>query len=243
MATPAAPSPKEQGRRPDPFTKRDSYKLFKQQLTMFFIANDAIYDTEIKKILFTLSYMTEGAPGAWAQYRIERAQAQAVANVIPDAAWGTWDTFSMDLDTAFADPNKKQNALNDLEAVTWRGLKEPMTEFFQRLDILATRAGYNTNDNYMIGILKHQLPIEYIDYVYLERPVPTTYANYKTRIIKKRQSYPSPQRNHIWTSYPSRRSTTTHKWSSENWNRNHLWWTRTTNGYWSTENESKDLER
>ena len=60
-----------------------------------------------------------------------------------------------------------------------------MTEFFQRLDILATRAGYNTNDNYMIGILEHRLPIEYIDYVYLERPVPTTYANYKLRIIEK----------------------------------------------------------
>ena len=89
MATPTAQSPKEQGCCPDPFTKWGDYELFKQQLTMFFIVNDAIYDTEIKKILFTLSYMTEGAPGTWAQYQIEQAQAQAVAGIIPDAAWGT----------------------------------------------------------------------------------------------------------------------------------------------------------
>jgi len=37
----------------------------------------------------------------------------------------------------------------------------------------------------MIGILKHRLAIEYIDYVYLEHPVPTTYTDYKTRIIEK----------------------------------------------------------
>jgi len=79
MATPTAPTPKEQGRRPDPFMKQSDYEVFKRQLTTFFIANDAIYDTEIKKILFTLSYMTEGTPGAWAQYRIEQAQTQAVA--------------------------------------------------------------------------------------------------------------------------------------------------------------------
>jgi len=106
MATPAAPIPKEQGRRPDPFTKRSDYELFKRQLTTFFIANDAIYDTDIKKILFTLSYMTDGTPGAWAQYRIEQAQTQAVNSIIPDAAWGSWNTFSTDLNTAFEDPNK-----------------------------------------------------------------------------------------------------------------------------------------
>ena len=185
MATPAAPSPKEQGRCPDPFTTRGNYELFKRQLTTFFIANNAIYDTKIKKILFTLSYMTEGAPGTWAQYRTKQAQAQAVAGITPDAAWGSWNTFFTDLDTSFADPNKAQNALNELEAITWRGPKEPMTEFLQRLDILATRAGYNTNNNYMIGILEHQLPIKYIDYIYLERPVPTTYARYKEKIIEK----------------------------------------------------------
>ena len=68
MATLTAPSPKEQGCRPDLFTMRGNYELFKRQLTTFFIANDAICNTKIKKILFTLSYMTEGTPGAWAQY-------------------------------------------------------------------------------------------------------------------------------------------------------------------------------
>jgi len=31
-----------------------------------------------------------------------------------------------------------------------------MTKFFQHLDILATHAGYITNDNYMIGFLEQR---------------------------------------------------------------------------------------
>jgi hypothetical protein len=184
MATPAAATPKEQGRRPDPFTKREDYELFKRQLLTFFIANDAIYDTELKKILFTLSYMTEGTPGAWAQYQIEQAQAQATAGTIPNNAWGDWATFQTDLNTAFADPNKARNALNEMESITYRP-KEPMTEFFQRLDILATRAGYIANDNYMIGFLEPRIPAYYVDYVYQIRPIPTTYVNYKERVLEK----------------------------------------------------------
>jgi hypothetical protein len=48
----------------------------------------------------------------WAQYQIEQAQAQATAGNIPNNAWGDWATFQTDLNTAFADPNKAQNALN-----------------------------------------------------------------------------------------------------------------------------------
>jgi hypothetical protein len=210
MATPAA-ALKEQGCCPDPFTKREDFELFKRQLLTFFIANDAIYDTDIKKILFTLSYMTEGAPGTWAQYQIEQAQAQAVAGNIPNNVWGDWDTFQNDLNTAFADPNKARNALNEMETITYRP-KEPMTEFFQCLDILATCAGYITNDDYMIGFLEPKIPAYFIDYIYQIRPIPTTYDGYKTRIIEKdnlicrRQAVNTGHRVHI--SVPPRTSGT-----------------------------------
>jgi hypothetical protein len=62
--------------------------------------------------------MTEGAPGVWAQYQIEQAQAQATAGNIPNNAWGDWTTFQTDLDTAFADPNKARNTLNEMETIT-----------------------------------------------------------------------------------------------------------------------------
>jgi hypothetical protein len=117
LNTPAAVL-KEQGHHPDPFTKREDFKLFKRQLLTFFIENNAIYDTELKKILFTLSYMTEGAPGAWAQYQIKQAQTQTTRGNIPNNTWGSWNTFQDNLNTAFADPNKAQNTLNEMETIT-----------------------------------------------------------------------------------------------------------------------------
>jgi len=48
------------------------------------------------------------------------------------------------------------------DSMTWKpshtDQKEQMTKFFQHLDILATHAGYITNDNYMIGFPRTKDP-------------------------------------------------------------------------------------
>jgi hypothetical protein len=74
--------------------------------------------------------------------------------------------------------------LNEMETITYWP-KEQMTKFFQRLDILATHAGYITNDNYMIGFLEPKIPAYYIDYIYQIWSIPTTYTDYKTCILEK----------------------------------------------------------
>ncbi|KIM71958.1 hypothetical protein PILCRDRAFT_16571 [Piloderma croceum F 1598] len=75
-AAPAAPAtPKERGRRPDPFSEPKNYELFRQQIRIFFLANSEIYDTDMRKIFFALTLLNEGPPGQWAQNYIERTLA------------------------------------------------------------------------------------------------------------------------------------------------------------------------
>jgi hypothetical protein len=63
----AVPEPKEKGRHPDPFTDKSQYPRFRRQISTFFASNTEIYDNNVKKVLFVLSFMTDGTPGQWAE--------------------------------------------------------------------------------------------------------------------------------------------------------------------------------
>jgi len=176
----AVPEPKEKGRRPDPFTDKSQYPKFRRQISTFFASNNEIYDNDIKKVLFVLSFMTDGAPGQWAEQRIEAAERTAVGGAIPDASWGTWDQLRTALDNSFGDPNKSKNAQNELEMLTY---KSPADEFFQLFDTLVGRTNYATNDEYRIDFIERKLPRHILDMVYQDDP-PNTYNAYKTKVIR-----------------------------------------------------------
>jgi hypothetical protein len=157
--------------------------LFRRQLGIFFRTNPEIYDTDLQKIFFTLTLLNEGAPGQWAQNYVERVEAQtnAATGVIPDAAWGTFNDFIEELKTSFADPNKGRTASNALETITYDHNRRA-DEFFQEFETLAGRAGYRTNDAYLIDLIERKVPARLLKKVYNDT-VPTTYAAYKEKII------------------------------------------------------------
>ncbi|KIM74751.1 hypothetical protein PILCRDRAFT_14187 [Piloderma croceum F 1598] len=137
-AAPAAPAtPKERGRRPDPFSEPKNYELFRRQIGIFFLANPDVYDTDMRKIFFALTLLNEGPPGQWAQNYIERVEAQAdPAGNIPDTAWGTFNTFMNSLRDSFANPNKGRSASNTLETLTYNNNRRA-DKFFQEFETLA----------------------------------------------------------------------------------------------------------
>ncbi|KIM71580.1 hypothetical protein PILCRDRAFT_16936, partial [Piloderma croceum F 1598] len=183
-AAPAAPAtPKERGRRPDPFSEPKNYELFRRRIRIFFLANPDIYDTDMRKIFFALTLLNEGPPGQWAQNYIERVEAQAdQAGNIPDTAWGTFNAFMNSLRDSFADPNKGRSASNALETLTYDN-NHRADEFFQEFETLAGRAGYINNNTYLINLLKRKVPNRLIKRVYNDT-VPDTYAAYKEKIIR-----------------------------------------------------------
>ena len=183
-AAPAAPTAsKERGRHPDPFSDPRNYELFRRQIGIFLLANPDIYDTDLHKIFFALTLLNEGPPGQWAENYIERVEAQVnAAGHIPNAAWGTFDTFMNDLRDSFADPNKGRSASNALETLTYDNNRRA-DEFFQEFETLAGRAGYINNHAYLIDLLERKLPKHLLKKVYTDA-VPTTYPAYKERVIR-----------------------------------------------------------
>ncbi|KIM73834.1 hypothetical protein PILCRDRAFT_14903 [Piloderma croceum F 1598] len=179
------PTPKEKGHRPDPFTQKSGYEKFRQQLSLFFRMNEEVYSTNLEKVYFALSLMTEGTPGQWAQNFIEKVEARATAGVIPEAAWGTWTEFAAALKASFADPNKGKNSYNALEELTYSPGRSA-DKFLQEFETLAGCAGYmgaTPNDAHLIVLLEQKVPLRLLDKVYND-VVPTTYADYKEKIIR-----------------------------------------------------------
>ncbi|KIM86136.1 hypothetical protein PILCRDRAFT_5196, partial [Piloderma croceum F 1598] len=181
LAAPA--TPKERGRRPDPFSDSKNYELFRRQIGIFFLSNPDVYDTDMRKIFFALTLLNEGSPGQWAQNYIERVEAQVTpAGTIPDAAWGTFDAFMNSLRDSFADPNKGRSASNALETLTYNNNRRA-DEFFQEFETLAGHAGYIGNNAYLIDLLERKVPRHLIKKVYNDI-VPDTYAAYKEKVIR-----------------------------------------------------------
>jgi len=86
---------RERGRKPDAFTNKSQYRLFRQQLYLYIEQNPDIYRNDIEKVQFTLGFFTEGLPAEWAFLFIEKV-AKKNEEKIP-TPWGTWSEFYQNL--------------------------------------------------------------------------------------------------------------------------------------------------
>lgn len=179
------PEPKEKGRKPDPFERKEDYQTFCRNLAMYLYNNRGIYDNDAKRIVFALGFMTKGVPGQWAQTFFEKVVRRArAANRDPeDADWGTWEAFWDALAAAFSNPSKEKEAYNQMELHQYDP-KLGIDDFFQKLDLYSMEAGYASQDKYLINLIETKLPKNIIRQVYNGTAIPATYAAYKTRVIE-----------------------------------------------------------
>ena len=96
---------RERGRKPDAFTNKSQYRLFRQQIYLYLGQNPDIYRDNIEKVQFALGFFTEGLPAEWAFLFIEKvARKDREKHPVP---WGTWDEFTSELEVVFGDPNEE----------------------------------------------------------------------------------------------------------------------------------------
>jgi hypothetical protein len=174
----AAPS-KKHVRKPDDFIDVKDANKFKRQVFVYINEYAADFDTDEKRIRFTLSFMTGGLPEKFAANFIDQVIDQATAGVYD---WGTVTAFQAQFDEAFEDKNKKSNAENQI-ALLKQGSKTA-EEFFQEFDQLAFVAGYNDghHGDILIKLIKDAIHNSIIDSIYNAGTLPDTYANWKVRI-------------------------------------------------------------
>ena len=149
---------------------------FWRSVRLYTIANKRDFETDEDKIIFALSFMRKGAADAWAHNFIDKALEY------DPIAWGTWENFEKELQSAFADPNKKKTAQDKLAKL--RQGNSTAEEFFQQFDILSRSAGYGTDhDHFLIDLVERNMRFSLIEKIYSSGSIPDTLANYRKCII------------------------------------------------------------
>ena len=115
MATSNTDGPKEIKLNP-PKTfdgSREKFRKFLQDAELYMTINRKLYDTDLVKIGFVLSFMTEGQASAWADQFVEEAQKASTGK--PEIDLGTFAKFKETLKEAFSAYNSPGEALNQMK--------------------------------------------------------------------------------------------------------------------------------
>jgi Ty3 transposon capsid-like protein len=101
---------------------RDGFKEFLQHVEVYMDVNHEMYNNDLRKIVFVLSFMTTGLAATWKAQFIEEAYAKPTpAN--PNDRLETYTQFRKDLIEAFSMFNSVGDALDKLQS-----LKKKKTE-------------------------------------------------------------------------------------------------------------------
>src|ERR1700745_3184311 len=154
---------------------------------LLFHDTNTAFNTDVKKIVWILTYMTEGTAGVWQEnYWNDVTTAMAAGNSPTLAQF--WTSFN----TQFTDQNKEVTALLDLETF-YQGDKTA-EEFFAEQEQLKQRARV-TDDRFMMRIVEKCVKPRIIDKIYETGNIPTTYGDWKTRIINMDNAYRRRKKN------------------------------------------------
>src|ERR1700678_3477617 len=123
---------------PTHFTgNRDDLDNFIQDCTLYLTLNRAVYETDEKKIIFMLSYMTEGTARAW-----KEAFVRDIINS-PKNDFGSLKQFTIDLKKAFEASDSEGDARAKLRQL--KQGKDSVDDYVAQFRILAGKARMTDN--------------------------------------------------------------------------------------------------
>jgi hypothetical protein len=146
--------------KPETFNgNRDGFKEFLQNVEVYMDVNHEMYNNNLRKIVFVLSFMTTGSAAIWKAQFIEEAYTKrskpAPAN--PNDRLGTYTQFRKDLIKAFSMFNSVGDALDEL-----RSLRKKKTglinKHIAKFKMLAAESKIDTMNPLSIELFKETLP-------------------------------------------------------------------------------------
>ena len=119
---------------PKPFSrKRDEFDKFLQDVTLYLELNNEIYNSDKKKIAYTLSFMNDGDAAAWKSQFLTDATTPNGLNLTG------WTQVQTDLQTAFKPYDTPGDALEKI--TTLKMGNTSIEDHIARYKILITKAG------------------------------------------------------------------------------------------------------
>jgi hypothetical protein len=143
---------------------REDTTRFIQDLDMYFFVNGGIYDTDGKKIVFTLSLMAGGYAQTWKQAYITDASKSGTF------VTGTFDEFKALLKSDFGGSDTAGNARAELKNIKQTNSAD---EYVSQFRILASRSGIK-DDTALIEYFMEGLKPKVLEKIYSLPAIPVT---------------------------------------------------------------------
>jgi hypothetical protein len=115
-----------------------------------------MYNNDLRKIVFVLSFMTAGSAATWKAQFIKEAYAKP-APTNPNARLGTYTQFRKDLVEAFSMFDSVGDALDELQSLR-KKKDESIDEHIAKFKMLAAESKIDTTNPLSIELFKETLP-------------------------------------------------------------------------------------
>lgn len=135
---------KKKLKTPTPFTgKREDLRKFLQEVKLYLLANRDIYPTNLDKVLFVLSYMSEGDANSWKEEYVDTAE-QKAAQENKDMDLGTYDEFIKQLTKDFSPYDAPKDAIYEMKEMKLGNTS--IEEHVSKFKMLVTKSRLEKND-------------------------------------------------------------------------------------------------
>ena len=143
-ANSASKETKKKLKTPTPYTgKREDLRKFLQEVRLYLLANNEAYQTDLDKILFVISYMSEGDASSWKEEFVDTADQKAVQDGTPFDL-GTYDDFIKLVTQDFSPYDAPKDAIHEMKEMTMGNT--PIEEHVAKFKMLVTKSRLAKND-------------------------------------------------------------------------------------------------
>ena len=135
---------------------RDKFRKFLQTAEIYLSINKKVYNNDLKKIGFILSFITEGQAEAWADKFIEEARTQ---NPGPDLDLGTYKEFVKTLKVTFLAYDSPGDALNEMKNL-WMKYDNNIDKHITTFATLLSESWLDKKSAVIVNIFRETLPVK-----------------------------------------------------------------------------------
>ena len=155
--TPTSATTKKKLRPPTPFSgKREDLRKFLQEIKIFLLGNADAYPSDLDKILFVLSYMSEGDTNSWKEEFFDSAE-QVAAQTGTTLTLGTYKNFIAEIEKDFSPYDAPKDAIYEMKELKLG--KSSIEEHVSKFKMLVTKSKLAKNDA-VAEYFRETLPIQ-----------------------------------------------------------------------------------
>ena len=156
MNVSASPTIKNKLKTPTPYSgKREDLRKFMQEIKIYLLANADAYPADMDKILFVLSYMSEGDANSWKEEFFDSAEQKAAQNGTTFTL-GKYDDLIKAIEKDFSPYDAPKDAIYEMKGLKMGNMS--IEEHVSKFKMLVTKSRLDKNDA-VVEYFRETLPI------------------------------------------------------------------------------------